>query len=83
LSTASTLKNRMALMRCSSAGVFGTGTPMWRRNVRTPRLLDPVAPRFATGLTQIGAETSAELRRVDYGSSSDRTQLVFTFCGSI
>jgi hypothetical protein len=24
-STASTLKNRMALMRCSSAGVFGTG----------------------------------------------------------
>ena len=28
LSTASTLKNRIALMRCSSAGVFGTGTPM-------------------------------------------------------
>jgi hypothetical protein len=54
---------------------------MWRRNLRTPRFLDPVAPRFATGMTQIGVETSAELRRVDYGSR-DRIQPVFTFCGS-
>ena len=54
----------------------------------TPLLLDPVAPRFATGMTQIGVETSAELRRVDYGSSSGKgeggyhMQPVFTFCGS-
>ena len=40
----------------------------------TPLFLDPVAPHFATGMTQIGVETSAELRRVDYGSSSGKEE---------
>jgi hypothetical protein len=46
----------------------------------TPLFLDPVAPHFATGMTQIGVETSAELRRVDYGSSSGTEETICSPC---
>ena len=46
----------------------------------TPLLLDAVAPRVATRMTQIGVETSAELRRVDYGSSSGKEDTICSTC---
>src|SRR6516165_5280644 len=77
----------MALMRCSSAGVFGMGDSYVAAEpslaiylAGIPLLLDAVAPRFATGMTQIGVKTSAELRRVDYGSSSGKEDTICSPC---
>jgi hypothetical protein len=51
---------------------------MWRAIylAGTPRFLDPFTPPFATGMTQIAVETSAELRKVDYGSSSGKEEII-------